>query len=99
MSRINWGISKTDHAVIMEIVERVFREDPKYPDDQRTLIMDLTACHLNGCPLDLTALLGAEGSDLFHDVYGIRRHIDRSTGKLKYCFDPRYSKPAKAQLA
>ena len=55
------------------------------------LSMDLTACHANGCPLDLDALLQAERYDFVHDVAGIARHIDRTTGTLRNCFSPRYA--------
>lgn len=51
--------------------------------------MDLTACHCNGCELDLDRLLLAPDPDFGHDVCGIRRHIDRRTGKLGGCFLPR----------
>ena len=55
------------------------------------LSMDLTACHANGCPLDLDGLLTAEKGDFIHDVTGIVRHIDRRTGLLGNCFLPRYA--------
>lgn len=53
--------------------------------------MDLTACHLNGCPLDLDGLLNAGQGDFMHDVAGIMRHINRRTGQLENCFLPRYA--------
>ena len=55
-------------------------------------VMDITACHANGCPLDLGKLLTAPASDFGHDVFGIRRFIDRSTGQLTQCFLPRCAK-------
>ncbi len=55
------------------------------------LSMDLTACHANGCPLDLDGLLTADKSDFLHDVLGIMARIDRSTGQLTECFLPRYA--------
>jgi hypothetical protein len=54
--------------------------------------MDLTATHCNGCPLDLTRFLAAPDSDFGHDLFGIRRHLDRKTGKLGGCFLPRMAK-------
>lgn len=54
-----------------------------------TLVMDLTACHLNGTPLDLERLLEASEFDFVHDVWGIYTHIDRTTGTLQRCFMPR----------
>lgn len=54
-------------------------------------MMDVTATHLNGCPLNLAALAKARDSDFAHDIFGIRRHLDRETGKLQNCFIPRYA--------
>lgn len=53
--------------------------------------MDITACHCNGNPLKLDALLRADEFNFAHDVFGIRRHINRETGKLENCFSPRFS--------
>ena len=53
--------------------------------------MDLTACHCNGNPLRLEELLHADEFNFSHDVFGIRRHLNRETGKLEDCFSPRYS--------
>lgn len=53
--------------------------------------MDISVCHLNGCPLDLGALLSANTSDFAHDLFGILHHIDRKTGELKDCFIPRFA--------
>lgn len=53
--------------------------------------MDITACHVNGNPLKLDALLNADEFNFAHDVFGIRRHIDRTTGELQDCFSPRFS--------
>ena len=53
--------------------------------------MDTPACHVNGCPLKLDALLAADEFNFAHDVFGIRRHINRRTGKLENCFLPRFS--------
>ena len=53
--------------------------------------MDVTACHVNGNPLKLAELLAADEFNFAHDIFGIRRHIDRRTGELMDCFSPRYS--------
>ena len=53
--------------------------------------MDVTACHVNGCPLKLNQLLAADKFNFAHDVFDIRRHINRETGKLEDCFLPRYA--------
>jgi hypothetical protein len=56
------------------------------------LIMDLTACHANGCPLRLKDLLDAPMFDFYHDLEGICFNINRSTGKLENYFLPRFYK-------
>ena len=53
--------------------------------------MDIDACHSNGCPLKLHELLEADDFNFAHDAFGIRKHIDRTTGKLQDCFVPRYA--------
>jgi hypothetical protein len=55
------------------------------------LCMDIDATHCNGTPLKLEELLKADDANFAHDVFGIIRHIDRTTGKLTMCFLPRYS--------
>ncbi len=59
--------------------------------DMMEMDMDITACHSNGCPLKLDDLLIADDSNFLHDVFGIRRHIDRKTGQLGGCFLPRFA--------
>lgn len=54
-------------------------------------LMDIEATHCSGNPLDLDKLLHADEFNFAHDVFGIRRHIDRRTGKLMNCFSPRCS--------
>jgi len=53
------------------------------------LEVDLIACHLNGCPLDLTRLLHADQKTFVHDLCGIVNNINRRTGALDNCFVPR----------
>lgn len=90
---IRWDISKADLALIRQIVDRAVLENPDLTIDETSLEMDLTACHLNGCPLRLEDLLLAPTGSFGHDVWGIRRFIDRETGKLTKCFLPRLSMP------
>ena len=54
--------------------------------------MDITVAHVNGCPLKLDELLAADDANFSHDVFGIRRHLNRKTGQLGDCFMPRYAK-------
>lgn len=87
---IDWHVSKTENDLIVKIAQRVER-DLQSPDNRMTIIMDLTACHANGCQLKLAELLDAAPFDFSHDYYGIRLHINRTTGKLEGCFLPRYA--------
>ncbi len=59
--------------------------------DFMTANMDINACHSNGCPLRLRDLLAADDLNFAHDVFGIRRHINRETGQLENCFVPRFA--------
>lgn len=81
---IHWDISEEDEILMDQIVERVVKLAAKnnidYP--QTDIEMDLTAAHRNGCKLDLQKLLDASDANFGHDVFGIRRFIDRNTGKI-----------------
>ena len=77
-----------ENMLIKKIAKRL--NNPSY--DYLDLVMDLEAVHSNGCPLDFQKLLDFPDFDFSHDVYGIRKHIDRTTGTLTDCFCPRCSK-------
>lgn len=59
--------------------------------DRQDATMDIKACHANGNPLKLAELFAADDFNFAHDVFGIRRHLDRSTGQLTDHFSPRFS--------
>jgi hypothetical protein len=75
----------------MLIVARVINEHPRIAPERREVMMDLTAAHANGCPLDLRGLILADAFDFAHDVFGIMDHIDRRTGQVLGFFVPRYA--------
>jgi hypothetical protein len=54
--------------------------------------MDLAAVHYT-CPLRLTDLAVADVASFGHDLGGIRRFLDRTTGELRNCFVPRLAVP------
>lgn len=95
----SFAVSDFDRTLIRSIVARAFRDkdlaraldfaDEGEADARQTLTMDLTACHANGCPINLVRLLDANDVDFGHDITGIQRHIDRRTGKLRRAFGPR----------
>lgn len=95
MTNINWTTTSDEAALITEIVDRavdMFKRSG-VEIDRLSLEMDLTACHLNGCPLRLDELKDASTFDFLHDIRGIAIHIDRATGELGDCFVPRYAHP------
>jgi hypothetical protein len=91
MTITNWEISKEDYTILIAVAERALFELTDYPDDKRTLVMDLTACHANGCPLYFKGLFAAPLLDFSHDICGIRDNINRDTGRLEGFFTPRYA--------
>ncbi len=93
---INFNASRDDRRQIELIVERAKRiahEAGRESFDQESLEMDLTACHLNGCPLDLQKLANADDFNFAHDVFGIERHMNRTTGQLENHFFPKCALP------
>lgn len=80
-------------AIIKQIAERAVKmaKDLDIEYDQTSAVMDIEACHCNGNPLDLQRLLDAADGDFGHDVFGIRRFMDRDEGKLSGVFSPRHS--------
>ena len=93
MKTVSFSVSKSDHLLISKIATRARLMAAKarvdYP--QMTADMDVTACHANGNPLRLAELLAADDFNFSHDIFGIRRHLDRETGELKDFFVPRFS--------
>lgn len=101
MTRIRFDASRHEFETIKKIVERagtLFTSHGAFVD-ALSLTMDVTACHLNGCPLKLADLLAADDFNFIHDIGGIRRHIDRDTGKLTDCFLPRYAETCQGARA
>lgn len=90
---VKFETTKKDAKLIHLIAKRAIDEGIYAPRNLMEADMDITAVHCNGNPLRLEELLGADKFNFDHDIYGIRNHIDRKTGKLLFCFVPRYSKP------
>jgi hypothetical protein len=91
---IKWDCSRTEMQLITKIVGRaegLWKQVYSTKLDRMALDMDITACHLNGCPLKLEELLAADDFNFAHDVFGIRNKINRKTGKLTDCFLPRFA--------
>lgn len=90
MKTINWNATDNEYDTISRIARRAKKLDPQI--DSITIVMDITATHLNGTPLDLEKLAAFDDFNFQHDIYGISRHIDRQDGKIKGGFLPRCSK-------
>ncbi len=88
---ISFKTTETEQLLIEKAARRAHKLAKKhgvnYPIIDAT--MDLAAVHLNACMLDLNKLNQADDFNFSHDVFGIRRHLDRTTGQLGGCFSPR----------
>ena len=94
---ISFKVTKEERATIDKIVERAILEE--MAPDRIELAMDLAATHSNGCPLDFEKLLAFDSFNFAHDIYGIRRHIDRRTAQLLNFFVPRCARSCAATAA
>lgn len=92
---INFSVLKEDAQIIGRISKRAFAlaKEHGFRYSGLDANMDVTACHANGCPLRLGALLQADNFNFAHDVFGIRQHLNRTTGQIEDCFLPRYAVP------
>ncbi len=91
MTTLNWNLNSEDRQHVERIAERAMESNLGYPD-QLTAQMDVTAVHLNGCPLRLDEFAEADAFNFTHDMAGIAAHLDRETGNLTRHFLPRFSK-------
>jgi hypothetical protein len=97
MKQIEFNYGSMDRA--MEIMDRADREDlplAALDGDRLGVLMDLCAADgRNGNPpLDYKRLLEFPRGDFAHDLLGIYKHLDRTTGKLTGGFLPRCAKLA-----
>lgn len=101
---VNFNVSCEDAAVIQEIAGRAVKQMRKTLTALNGRVesemlrvqdwaMDVTAVHANGCPLRLRELALADEFNFAHDVFGIRRHLNRETGRLGRHFVPRFAYP------
>jgi hypothetical protein len=88
---INFNVSAEEHALALAIAQRFVALINRPDVTVHYTAMDVVATHANGTPLRLADLLAADDFDFAHDVGGIRRHLDRTTGRLGGCFVPRFA--------
>ena len=87
MATISFSVSSEDEGTIRKIHTRAMNICPTL--DRLSLDMDLHAAQANNGPFKIERLLGFDDFNFVHDVAGIIRHINRETGKLGDCFEPR----------
>lgn len=95
-----WLISEIAHRAIRQARKTLMATNERVESDMlrpQDWMMDVTAVHANGCPLRLRELLLADDFNFAHDVFGIRRHLNRATGKLDGGFVPRFAVPERVQ--
>jgi hypothetical protein len=85
-------MSKDDIRTISKIAQRAVTLAAAHGVDyaQIDAMIDIEAAHTEH-PLRLAELLAADVGNFSHDVFGIRRHLNRETRKLEDCFLPRFS--------
>lgn len=76
---------------IVDRADRLYRAQGQRIN-RGSLEMDLSATHVT-TPLRLNDLLAADNFNFIHDIAGIMRHLDRSTGQLQDHFLPRFAQP------
>ena len=86
---VSFEANKHETQIINKIVDRAIKL--KITDNRIESCMDITACHCNDIKLDLSKMLEFDNFNFVHDFCGIKRHINRKTGKLEDCFVPRCS--------
>jgi len=88
-----FNITEAEGDIITKIVERAWDIESIRDgyNSKLDLRMDLMTVHANGNPLRLGDLLISSDFNFMHDIFGIRRHLDRDTGKLGESFSPRFS--------
>lgn len=87
--QINWDCSKKENELITKIVNRACEGHKVII--KIDLSMDIVATHCNGTKLDLEKFFAFDDFNFYHDIFGIMRYINRTTGKLDNCFLPRCS--------
>lgn len=92
---MNFKLTLDEHKTIVNIAQRAHAMAKEQGLDYSVLEanMDISACHANGCRLKLSELASTDNFNFAHDVFGIRRHINRQSGELEDCFLPRFAQP------
>lgn len=93
---VSFKVSDVEFKLIEAITNRALALSARMggdPGRRQDVLMDITAVHANGCRLRLSDLLAADDANFGHDIFGIRRHLNRDNGQLVNCFVPRFAAP------
>lgn len=82
------ALSQEDRVLISKIAKRASIE---FGLPAISTALDLTIVHANCVPLLLQEMLDDQTDNFAHDIYGIRGHLNRETGKLENFFEPRFT--------
>jgi hypothetical protein len=89
LSDIGFQLPAVDMLLIEKIVDRCRGMRIYRPREWLMIKRDLVAVHSNGCPLRLADLLAADWLAFGLDLDGIRKNLNRQTGKLEH-FQPHF---------
>ena len=89
MSELNFDLDPMDRKYVTEIAQRAAKIIPG--TDVLNCVMDLSVVHNHAFKLDFERMLSADDYNLAHDIAGIAYHLNRTTGKLRDCFVPRFA--------
>jgi hypothetical protein len=89
-------LKREELDIIDEIATRALdlARDANVRIKKQEIVMDIAACHLVACPLDLYRMLVADAGNFGHDVFGIRKHLNRESLQMMDCFIPRFARVA-----
>jgi len=93
MNRIRFDATKEEMTIVTKIAKRASKMAAENGIDYPVLEahMDVSAVNATCCKLKLAELAEADDFNFSHDLFGIRRHLNRKTGQLEDCFLPRFA--------
>jgi hypothetical protein len=92
--QVSFDVSTDDASGINRVIEKAIRLKMIKSTERMHYEMNLCATVAQGCQIDFARMLDNDERDNFdfaHDLFGIDRHLDRSTGRLLGCFVPRFA--------
>jgi hypothetical protein len=89
MAELNFCLTADDRLNALEVAKRATTLIPGI--DRMSVLMDLSVVHNHHYKLDFERMASADDFNLAHDIAGIAYHLNRSTGKLRDCFVPRFA--------